>query len=62
MSKKVLFEHSDCNEDQITLHINMVVTSDRLCIHIYIGTRAYCFQLSSNLSLLYCEMPRHHIV
>lgn len=60
--KKGLFKRCDCNKDQITLHISLVVTSDRLRVHIHIGTRAYCFLLSSNLSLLYCEMPRHRMV
>jgi len=62
VSKEVLFKHSNCNKYQITLHINLVVTSDRLCVYIYIGTRAYSFQLSSNLSLLCHEMPCNYIV
>lgn len=62
LSKEVLLKHSDYNEDQITLRINSVVTSVRLYVYIHVGTRAYSFQLSSNLSLLCCEMPCNYIV
>lgn len=62
VSKEVLFKDSNSNKDQIILHINLVVTSDGLCVHIYIGTQAHGFRLPSNLSPLYCEMLCNYIV